>query len=404
MTELVFVAPDNALGNTTAFTSPAGHPLPPGRLSRRIHSRVPVGHGLLRPAPGSSAARFPPRVLLQPGRDGRRARGRRGAAAPRGHGGALRESSRGARAAADRRHRVRREALARPPAALGRGAQAHLAHAQRLWLLETCVAFRRRVAAHLVECFENAKAMVFQHHIYTVSCIIPVGDFLASAAAWTGLPTTELMPLLRGSTPISSASRTNTSRRCTRSPGMPLRPRCFAKARAPGDVLAPPAFAAGPDRPRRRGVPRPRFAPGDRGLRHHQPDGNRDAGAAGSRAAIGTGSGSGGARSARCGGTHRARSRGRPRAAPDGLRRAARRGAACQPPARRAGLLQRPVVERDRPPCLARGRSSLVAGRALQAVDHVLDAGADEAVALLTGTGPCRRPTQPNSPRGMPTV
>ncbi|HEX6945587.1 MAG TPA: PEP-utilizing enzyme [Casimicrobiaceae bacterium] len=60
------------------------------------------------------------------------------------------------------------------------------------------------LAAHLVECFENAKAMVYQHHIYTVSCIIPVGDFLASAAAWTGLPTTELMPLLRGSTPISS--------------------------------------------------------------------------------------------------------------------------------------------------------------------------------------------------------
>jgi len=61
-----------------------------------------------------------------------------------------------------------------------------------------------QLAEHLKECFENSKAMAFQHHIYTISCGIPIGDFLACTLEWTGLSPSEVSQVLKGSTPISS--------------------------------------------------------------------------------------------------------------------------------------------------------------------------------------------------------
>lgn len=61
-----------------------------------------------------------------------------------------------------------------------------------------------QLADHVQECFENSKAMVFQHHIYTIDCGIPVGDFMGSTMAWTGLSASEVSACLRGSTPISA--------------------------------------------------------------------------------------------------------------------------------------------------------------------------------------------------------
>ena len=61
-----------------------------------------------------------------------------------------------------------------------------------------------QVAAHLAECFENAKAMAFQHHVYTVDCGIVMGDFMASVMDWTGLSPSDVSKALKGSTPISS--------------------------------------------------------------------------------------------------------------------------------------------------------------------------------------------------------
>jgi rifampicin phosphotransferase len=60
-----------------------------------------------------------------------------------------------------------------------------------------------QLADHLEECFENSKAMALQHHIYTISCGIPMGDFMACTQEWTGLPPSDIAQILRGSTPIS---------------------------------------------------------------------------------------------------------------------------------------------------------------------------------------------------------
>jgi rifampicin phosphotransferase len=60
------------------------------------------------------------------------------------------------------------------------------------------------LASYLGDCLENAKAMAFQHHIYTVDCGIVIGDFMACAQEWTGLSPSEISQVLKGSTPISS--------------------------------------------------------------------------------------------------------------------------------------------------------------------------------------------------------
>ncbi|MEO8306275.1 MAG: PEP-utilizing enzyme [Betaproteobacteria bacterium] len=60
------------------------------------------------------------------------------------------------------------------------------------------------LAAYVGECFENSKAMAFQHHIYTVTFGVVIGDYLACTHEWTGLPFSEISQALKGSTPISS--------------------------------------------------------------------------------------------------------------------------------------------------------------------------------------------------------
>ncbi len=79
-----------------------------------------------------------------------------------------------------------------------------MANHLRLRSLDPAAMSDAELVAHLKECFENSKAMVFQHHIYTVTCGIPVGDFMAAAKEWTGLTPSEISQALRGSTPLSA--------------------------------------------------------------------------------------------------------------------------------------------------------------------------------------------------------
>jgi rifampicin phosphotransferase len=78
--------------------------------------------------------------------------------------------------------------------------QTHL----RLQAVDLSALSDAQLADHLTECFENSKAMSFQHHVYTISCAIPIGDFMACVQEWTDLPPSEISQALRGSTPISA--------------------------------------------------------------------------------------------------------------------------------------------------------------------------------------------------------
>lgn len=74
----------------------------------------------------------------------------------------------------------------------------------RLQAVDVTALSDAQLADYIKECFENSKAMGYQHHIYTITCAITIGDYMASTQEWTGLSPSEISQALRGSTPISS--------------------------------------------------------------------------------------------------------------------------------------------------------------------------------------------------------
>ena len=48
--------------------------------------------------------------------------------------------------------------------------------------------------------------MITQHMRFTAAAMVPTGDFLAHVGAWTGLPPSELLGLLRGAAPVSAGA------------------------------------------------------------------------------------------------------------------------------------------------------------------------------------------------------
>ncbi len=60
------------------------------------------------------------------------------------------------------------------------------------------------LVAHLTRCRDHHAAMLSQHMSFTGAAMLPTGDFLVHAAEWTGLPTAQLLGLLRGSAEVSA--------------------------------------------------------------------------------------------------------------------------------------------------------------------------------------------------------
>lgn len=59
------------------------------------------------------------------------------------------------------------------------------------------------LADHVDLCAQHVIDSAYLHHKYTIPASIPVGDFLAGASAWTGASIGELLGLFRGSSAIS---------------------------------------------------------------------------------------------------------------------------------------------------------------------------------------------------------
>ena len=59
------------------------------------------------------------------------------------------------------------------------------------------------LVAYLRRCREHHAAMIRQHMAFTGTAVIPPGDFLVHTMQWTGLPTMQLLGLMRGASPIS---------------------------------------------------------------------------------------------------------------------------------------------------------------------------------------------------------
>lgn len=74
----------------------------------------------------------------------------------------------------------------------------------RLQAVDLSVLSNAQLAEYIKACLENSKAMGYQHHIYTITCAITMGDYMACAQEWTGLSPSEISQAVRGSTPISA--------------------------------------------------------------------------------------------------------------------------------------------------------------------------------------------------------
>jgi len=61
---------------------------------------------------------------------------------------------------------------------------------------------------HMIDCYENAREMLYRHHIFTISSIIPVGLYLVDVCQWTGATPGEVLNLLKGSSPVSKGIAT----------------------------------------------------------------------------------------------------------------------------------------------------------------------------------------------------
>lgn len=56
---------------------------------------------------------------------------------------------------------------------------------------------------YLTQIRDNAAEMIYRHHMFTIACGFPVGLFLAEAQRWTGLPSGDVLGVLKGATPVS---------------------------------------------------------------------------------------------------------------------------------------------------------------------------------------------------------
>ena len=59
------------------------------------------------------------------------------------------------------------------------------------------------LARHLARCADHLEEMHRQRHRISVAALLPVGDFVAHARAWTGAPFETIVRCLKGSSPIS---------------------------------------------------------------------------------------------------------------------------------------------------------------------------------------------------------
>ena len=62
------------------------------------------------------------------------------------------------------------------------------------------------LVAHLTRCRDHHAEMLYQHMRFTAAAIVPTGDFLAHVVDWTGLPPSELLSLMRGTSPVSAGA------------------------------------------------------------------------------------------------------------------------------------------------------------------------------------------------------
>ena len=93
------------------------------------------------------------------------------------------------------------------------------------------------LAAHLQRCHDHHAEMIYQHMRHTGAAMIALGDFLAHVGDWTGLPSTELLELMRGAAPVSAGASDELDRLRAAIAADPAAQGLLASDRDPGEAL-----------------------------------------------------------------------------------------------------------------------------------------------------------------------
>ena len=94
------------------------------------------------------------------------------------------------------------------------------------------------LVAYLRRCRDHHSAMLAQHMRFTASAVVPTGDFLAHVGEWTGLPPSDLLGLLRGSSEVSAGGSGEMERLKRAFASDPAARAALASEGDPGEVLA----------------------------------------------------------------------------------------------------------------------------------------------------------------------
>ena len=62
------------------------------------------------------------------------------------------------------------------------------------------------LSAHLTRCRDHHSEMIYQHMRFTGAAMVAIGDLLAHAGDWTGVPPAELLGMMRGAAPVSAGA------------------------------------------------------------------------------------------------------------------------------------------------------------------------------------------------------
>ena len=83
---------------------------------------------------------------------------------------------------------------------------AAIASSMALQRIDPAALSQEALKGHIAACIAHLQRMVRQHHSFNGAAILPVGDFIASVVAWSGLPAGQFLSLLRGAAPESAGS------------------------------------------------------------------------------------------------------------------------------------------------------------------------------------------------------
>ncbi len=93
------------------------------------------------------------------------------------------------------------------------------------------------LAAYLTRGRDHHAAMMAQHMRFTAAATVPTGDFLAQVGDWTGLPSADLLGLMRGAASVSAGGSAELDRMVTAIGQDPFALSLFRSQDAPASIL-----------------------------------------------------------------------------------------------------------------------------------------------------------------------